>query len=194
MGIFKSREQRELEQKQLIKRTVYNMNKQIEALEEQKKSFAEKATRAKANGLDAQYELAITGYRLTLLQQKRAQEMLLNFEITSQLKDMALMTKQFLGGMSALSTQMSRLADGSDFERISRQFKEAMNKAQGQAEQMENFMRDSRTAFKGAAEGAVTDEAELERITEERAASGEFSDDAVDREIEQLRKKIEAQI
>ena len=113
MGIFKSREQRELEQKQLIKRTVYNMNKQIEALEEQKKSFAEKATRAKANGLDAQYELAITGYRLTLLQQKRAQEMLLNFEITSQLKDMALMTKQFLGGMSALSTQMSRLADGS---------------------------------------------------------------------------------
>ena len=54
MGIFKSREQRELEQKQLIKRTVYNMNKQIEALEEQKKSFAEKATRAKANGLDAQ--------------------------------------------------------------------------------------------------------------------------------------------
>lgn len=194
MGIFKSREQRELEQKQLIKRTVYNMNKQIEALEEQKKSFAEKATRAKANGLDAQYELAITGYRLTLLQQKRAQEMLLNFEITSQLKDMALMTKQFLGGMSALSTQMSRLADGSDFERISRQFKEAMNKAQGQAEQMENFMRDSRTAFRGAAEGAVTDEAELERITEERAASGEFSDDAVDREIEQLRKKIEAQI
>lgn len=194
MGIFKSREQRELEQKQLIKRTVYNMNKQIEALEEQKKSFAEKATRAKANGLDAQYELAITGYRLTLLQQKRAQEMLLNFEITSQLKDMALMTKQFLGGMSALSTQMSRLADGSDFERIGRQFKEAMNKAQGQAEQMENFMQDSRTAFKGAAEGAVTDEAELERITEERAASGEFSDDAVDREIEQLRKKIEAQI
>ena len=194
MGIFKSREQRELEQKQLIKRTVYNMNKQIEALEEQKKSFAEKATRAKANGLDAQYELAITGYRLTLLQQKRAQEMLLNFEITSQLKDMALMTKQFLGGMSALSTQRSRLADGSDFERISRQFKEAMNKAQGQAEQMEKFMQDSRTAFKGAAEGAVTDEAELERITEERAASGEFSDDAVDREIEQLRKKIEAQI
>ena len=120
MGIFKSREQRELEQKQLIKRTVYNMNKQIEALEEQKKSFAEKATRAKANGLDAQYELAITGYRLTLLQQKRAQEMLLNFEITSQLKDMALMTKQFLGGMSALSTQMSRLADGSDFERTRR--------------------------------------------------------------------------
>ena len=59
---------------------------------------------------------------------------------------------------------------------------------------MENFMQDSRTAFKGAAEGAVTDEAELERITEERAASGEFSDDAVDREIEQLRKKIEAQI
>ena len=196
MGIFKSREQREIEQKQLIKRTVYNMNKQIEALEEQKKSFAEKASRAKSCGLDSQYELALTGYRLTLLQLKRAQEMLLNFEITAQLKDMALMTKQFLGGMSSLSTQMSKLADGSEFEKVSKQFQAAMRKAQGQAEQMEEFMQTSRTAFDGAAAKAAGEKLpeETPDISAEIAADGEFSDAAVDKEIEQLRKKIEAQI
>ncbi len=34
MGLFKSKIEKELEKKRLIKRTVYNMNKQIDALEE----------------------------------------------------------------------------------------------------------------------------------------------------------------
>ena len=79
MGLFKSKAEKELEKKRLIKRTVYSMNKQIDSLEQQKKVFVEKAVQAKKNGLEAQYNLALTGYKMTLLQQKRAQEMLLNF-------------------------------------------------------------------------------------------------------------------
>lgn len=106
MAIFKSRQEKEIEKKMLVKRTINTMNKQINALEEQKKVFVEKAKTAKKNGLEAQYNLALTGYKMTLLQQKRAQEMLLNFEITSQMKDMTMMTKEFLGGMSVLSKEM----------------------------------------------------------------------------------------
>ena len=47
MGLFKSKIEKELEKKRLIKRTVYNMNKQIDALEEQKKVFVQKAVEAK---------------------------------------------------------------------------------------------------------------------------------------------------
>lgn len=122
MGLFKSKIEKELEKKRLIKRTVYSMNKQIDALEEQKKVFVEKAVQAKKNGLEAQYNLALTGYKMTLLQQKRAQEMLLNFEITSQMKDMTLMTKQFLGGMSVLSKEMAKLADEREFIEVQKQF------------------------------------------------------------------------
>lgn len=50
MGLFKSKIEKELEKKRLIKRTVYNMNKQIDALEEQKKVFVQKAVEAKKNG------------------------------------------------------------------------------------------------------------------------------------------------
>ena len=111
MALFKSKQEKEIEKKMLVKRTINTMNKQINALEEQKKVFVEKAKTAKKNGLEAQYNLALTGYKMTLLQQKRAQEMLLNFEITSQMKDMTMMTKEFLGGMSVLSKEMARLAD-----------------------------------------------------------------------------------
>lgn len=194
MGLFKSKIEKELEKKRLIKRTVYSMNKQIDALEEQKKVFVEKAVQAKKNGLEAQYNLALTGYKMTLLQQKRAQEMLLNFEITSQMKDMTLMTKQFLGGMSVLSKEMAKLADEREFIEVQKQFETAMGKAEKQAEQMDIFMETSRDSFVVAAQSGSADDAEIEKMIETRAGSDEFSDEAIDKELEELKKKIDAQI
>lgn len=194
MGLFKSKEEKELEKRRLIKRTVYNMNKQIDALEEQKKMFVQKAVQAKKQGLEAQYNLALTGYKMTLLQQRRAQEMLLNFEITSQMKDMSLMTKQFLGGMSVLSKEMARLADEKEFLEVQRQFDIAMGKAEKQAEQMDLFMETSQDSFASAAKSAGTDDGEIEKMIEEQAGLGEFSDESVDREIEELKKKISEQL
>lgn len=194
MGLFKSREEKEFEKKRLIKRTVYNMNKQIDALEEQKKVFVQKAVEAKKNGLEAQYNLALTGYKMTLLQQKRAQEMLLNFEITSQMKDMTMMTKQFLGGMSVLSKEMAKLADEKEFIEVQKQFEIAMGKAEKQAEQMDIFMETSQDSFASAAKVGNTDDAEIEKMIENQAGAGEFSDEAIDKELEELRKKIDSQM
>lgn len=194
MGLFKSKIEKELEKKRLIKRTVYNMNKQIDALEEQKKVFVQKAVEAKKNGLEAQYNLALTGYKMTLLQQKRAQEMLLNFEITSQMKDMTMMTKQFLGGMSVLSKEMAKLADEKEFIEVQKQFEIAMGKAEKQAEQMDIFMETSQDSFASAAKVGNTDDPEIEKMIENQAGAGEFSDEAIDKELEELRKKIDSQM
>ena len=194
MGLFKSKIEKELEKKRLIKRTVYNMNKQIDALEEQKKVFVQKAVEAKKNGLEAQYNLALTGYKMTLLQQKRAQEMRLNFEITSQMKDMTMMTKQLSGGMSVLSKEMAKLADEKEFIEVQKQFEIAMGKAEKQAEQMDIFMETSQDSFASAAKVGNADDAEIEKMIENQAGAGEFSDEAIDKELEELRKKIDSQM
>ena len=193
MGLFKSKAEKELEKKRLIKRTVYSMNKQIDSLEQQKKVFVEKAVQAKKNGLEAQYNLALTGYKMTLLQQKRAQEMLLNFEITSQMKDMTMMTKQFLGGMSVLSKEMAKLADEKEFLEVEKQFEIAMGKAERQAEQMDIFMETSRDSFSDAAKSVSADDNEIEKMIEDKVGMDEFSDEAIDKEIAELKKKIDAQ-
>ena len=83
---------KELEKKMLIKKTVNMMNKQIQKLEEQKQVYIEAGKQAKQRGLSAQYNLALSGLKMTLVQQKRVYEMKLNFEITSQMKDMTQMT------------------------------------------------------------------------------------------------------
>ena len=194
MAIFKSRQEKEIEKKMLVKRTINTMNKQINVLEEQKKVFVEKAKTAKKNGLEAQYNLALTGYKMTLLQQKRAQEMLLNFEITSQMKDMTMMTKEFLGGMSVLSKEMARLADEKEFIKVQKQFELAMGNAERQAEQMDMFMETSQDTFKSA-QGSTDsiDDKEIKEMIDRQAGLDEFGDDAIDKELEELQKKMNAE-
>ena len=140
MGLFKSKQDKEIEKKMLVKKAINNMNKQINTLEEQKKVLLDKAKIAKKNGLTSQYNLALTAYKQTVFQQRRAQEMLLNFEITSQMKDMTMMTKDFLGGMGILCKEMNKLTDQKEFIEVQKQFELAMNNAETQAEQMDMFM------------------------------------------------------
>jgi hypothetical protein len=189
-----NKKNKEIEKKMLIKKTINTMNKQIDTLEAQKKVFIEKAKYAKKNGLESQYNLALTGYKMTLAQQKRAQEMLLNFEITAQMKDMTMMTSEFLGGMGVLSKQMAKLANNKDFVKVQKQFEVAMANVETQTQQIEVFMETSKDSFANASGvKATTDDTSVEDFIEEGTVQDEFSDDAIDAEMEKIRKEIEGQ-
>lgn len=183
---------KEIAQKMLVKRTVSSMNRQIDKLEEQKKMFLEKAKEARKHGLEAQLDLALTGYRITLAQQKRAREMLLNFEITSQMKDMTMMTREFLGGMGSLSKEMSKLANSRDFTQVQKEFEKAMSAVEAQSEQMEVFMDMSRDSFAASSQAAASkvSNAEVLKMVDEDASAND--EEEIDREIADLRKKLEA--
>lgn len=193
--MFKSKSQKEIEKRMLIRKTINAMNKQIDALEEQKKVFIDKAKEAKKKGLDSQYNLALSGYKMTLAQQKRAQEMLLNFEITSQMKDMSMMTSQFLGGMSVLSKEMAKLTDSKEFLKVQAEFEKAMAGVETQTEQMDVFMDMSQSSFssQASADKSITDEQFAAMISEENSQD-EMSSDDIDRELEEIRKKINSEV
>lgn len=197
MGIFKSKQQKEIEKKMLIKRTINTMNKQINRLEDQKQVFIDAAKRAKLKGLDAQFNLALSGYKMTVQQQKRAQEMLLNFEITAQMKDVTMMTSEFLRGMSDISQEMTKLADAKEFAKIQAQFEEAMLAVETQTDQMDNFMEMSQETFYNAGKdksGKDMTDAELEKFIMEQASQDELSSENIDKEMEEVRKKIDSEI
>ena len=195
MGIFKSKQQKEIEKKMLVKRTINSMNKQINKLEDQKQVFIESAKRAKEKDLDAQFQLALSGYKMTVQQQRRAQEMLLNFEITAQMKDVTMMTSEFLRGMSEISKEMTKLADPKEFAKIQAQFEEAMVAVETQTDQMDNFMEMSQETFYNAGKdksGKTTD-AEIEKFILEQTGDG-LSSESIEKEMEEIRKKIDADI
>ena len=194
MAWFKSKQQKEIEKKMLIKRTINSMNKQINRLEDQKKVFVEAAKRAKEKNLEAQFNLALSGYKMTLQQQRRAQEMLLNFEITAQMKDVTMMTSEFLRGMSVISKEMTKLADAKEFAKIQAQFEEAMAAVETQTDQMDNFMEMSQETFYNQGvdkKGNQMSDEEFEKFIMEQVGQDELSSDAIEKEMAELRKKID---
>ena len=196
MGLFKTKQQKEIQKKMLVKRTVNSMNKQIARLEEQKKVFIDAAKRAKEKNLDAQFNLALSGYRMTTQQQKRAQEMLLNFEITAQMRDVTMMTTEFLRGMSVISKEMSKLADAKEFEKIQAQFEEAITAVETQTEQIDSFMELSQESFASAGkakDGKDITADDFEKFITEASSKDEASNDDIDKEIEELKKKIDSE-
>ena len=194
MAWFKSKKQKEIEQKMLIKRTINSMEKQIARLEEQKKVFVEAAKKAKEKDLEPQFNLALSGYKMTVQQQKRAQEMLLNFEITAQMRDVTMMKTEFLRSMSSISKEMSKLANAKEFEKIQAQFEEAISAVETQTDQMDAFMEMSQESFSQAGkakDGKDLSNEEFEKYIMEQVADDEKSSEDIDAEIEKLKKKIE---
>ena len=171
------------------------MNKQINRLEDQKQVFVDAAKRAKEKDLTAQYNLALSGYKMTVQQQRRAQEMLLNFEITAQMKDVTMMTTEFLRGMSDISKEMTKLANAKELAKIQAQFETAMAAVETQTDQIDNFMEMSQETFYNAGKdksGKMTDE-DFEKFIEEQAGMDGLSDESIEKEINDLKKKIESE-
>ena len=196
MGLFKSKQRKEIEKKMLVKRTINSMNKQINSLEEQKQVFIDAAKRAKEKNLEPQFNLALSGYRMTVQQQKRAQEMLLNFEITAQMRDVTMMTTEFLRSMSVISKEMSKLADAKEFEKIQAQFEEAITAVETQTEQIDSFMELSQESFNQAGkakDGKDITADDFEKYINEQASKDTLSSADIDKEIEELKKKIDSE-
>lgn len=195
MGIFKSKAQKELEQKMVIKKTLNNLNKQIKELEEKKKIAITKAKEAKEKGLSSEYNLALSMYRMSVTQQERAQEMLLNFEITTQMKDMAALTSEFLKSLSLLSKEMVKLTNNKDFLKVQQQFEKAITGVEMQAEQIDVMMDSSEERFVNTAfdQNSISDE-DFEKIIEEELVQAESDGQLnIDEELSNLRKRLDIQ-
>ncbi len=181
---------KEIKKKMLIKQTISTMNKQIQKLEEQKKVYIEAGKQAKQKGLDAQYNLALSGLRMTITQQRRVYEMKLNFEITSQMKDMSAMTTEFLKGMGTLSKDMMKLTKEKDFLKVQKQFSEAMMGVELQTEQMEQFMDETESTFSSNYSGNNNENSELDKLIGNEAVTDNMTEQMIEKELEELKKRM----
>lgn len=182
---------KDIQKRMLVKQTINAMNKQIEKLEKQKQAYIEAGKQAKQRGLTAQYNIAVSGLKMAIMQQKRVYEMKLNFEITSQMKDMAAMTVEFLNGMGTLSSDMMKLTKQKDFAKVQKQFAEAMTGLEMQTENLENFMEDTQDTFSSVYSVNDDDKKEIENLISAEASVGESTDELIEKELAELKKKME---
>ena len=181
---------KEIQKRMLIKRTISEMDKQIQKLEKQKEGYIEAGKEAKKKGLTAQYNLALSGLKMTITQQRRVMEMKLNFEITSQIKDMTKMTADFLAGMGSLSKDMMKLTKEANFKKVQQQFESAMMEVEIQAEQMEEFMDETESVFATNTSGSKEDNDEIESLITKEVTLEGSTEDEIQKELEALKKKM----
>ena len=188
-----SNTKKEIEKRMLLKKTLNSMNKQIQSLENQKQTYIEAGKQAKLKGLTAQYNLALTGLRMTIAQQRRIYEMKLNFEITSQMKDMTMLTSEFLKGMSSLSKDMMKLTKEKEFKKVQEQFSQAMTGVEIQAEHMSELLEETQSSFETQTPGTEEEKQELDALMGNAAVADTSTDQMIEKELEELKRKMNAE-
>ena len=116
--------------------------------------------------------------------------MKLNFEITSQMKDMSAMTSEFLKGMGSLSKDMMKLTKEKDFLKVQKQFSEAMTGIELQTERMEEFMDETESAFSAGVSDGENNNAELEKLIGNEAVTDNLTEQEIEKELNELKKRM----
>lgn len=188
----KRQRKKELHKKMLYNKTLSNMRKYVNNLEGQKGRYIAHAKEAHLNGSKEQYSLAINGLKMALAYQKKAKEMLLNFELTMQLRDLSSVTGEFLTGMVTLSKDMSKIIDKQDYAKVQESFETAMGKVEEQNVQIENFLDTTGVSFEqiSADPSNVSDKEISELIDFEAKEEVKSKDAEIDSKIDEIEKLL----
>ena len=189
MGLFKSAEEKRIEEKMLIKKAMSHIKRYIEKLEVAKKKYIEEACIAKKQGIDSQYKLARSGLAMAVRQQQVAEQLLLNLELNQQTKDASEVTKDFISGMDNLGREINALNGRINIAKAGKRMRSAMASSAQMQEQLTEFMEESEDLFgMAASEGGLDKELDA-LIAREVSVDSDVGLDALDEEINALLRK-----
>lgn len=190
----KRQRQKDIKKKMLYNQTLSNMRKYVNNLESKKTQYVEIAKKAQINGSKEQYNLAINGLKMTLAYQKKAKEMLLNFELTMQMRDLSSVTGEFVSGMVSLSKDMTKIISKQDYGKVQESFETAMGKVEEQNIQIDDFLTNTQMSFDNIGNTAdpsnVTDAEIRELVDFETKEEIKSKDDEIDVKIEEIEKLL----
>lgn len=147
MGLFKSKAEKDMEKRALVRKTIRQIEKYISQLQEQKNKAINSAREARNQGATQMYSLAVSALKTALVQEKKAKEMLLNFELASQMRDLSAMTAGFLDGMSVLSKEMKEITGDMNFAKVQKQFAEAMQGVEQTTDNIDSMLETTDMSF-----------------------------------------------
>ena len=191
MSIIKSKQEKEIDKKLAAKKMIAQMDRYIEGLEKQRKVYLESAK--KAVKLNMQPKLAVLALRATMVHQEKAKVMRYNFELTSQMKDMAVMTTDFLRELGKLSKDLAKLTNDDQFAKAQIEFEKAMTSMETQSERLELMLKNNESAITNVVNiGSDMSDADLEKMIMDMVlaeeSGGEGTSGAIDRESQKIKE------
>ena len=189
MGIrdlFKSKEQKALEAKLAIKRSIQDLQKCDKSLDRKKEEMIKHAQEAKRQGVTQQYNMALGSLKMILGYQKRTRAMILQIKMAESMRDLTSMSTNFVQTLGNVGKEMGALVKGADFAKNQLDFEKGMLQADTVMQQLEGFLDDT-----GMSLEEMTDEEMNEEVERLIDVTGSSNIDPVDDEIERRLAEIE---
>ncbi len=193
-GLFKSRQQRQLERDMAIQNVVDLHKRRIRDLNKHERGYCEKAIRAKRQGDKVNYEKLARMLVQTINERRRVESALLTFEALVQTKDKIESYGQFAKGLQAATRSIAAVFKNVDLSKTVTE----LNMAMARAKQMDRTMtmvldRVSDSAIVGEYEGdeETVDLQQIDSMLSERA---QIEEGQVDGKIDEMLSQIESQM
>lgn len=181
-----SSEKKRIKEQMLVNQAIASIKKQLNDLENSRKQYIAAAVAARENGIASQYNLAKNAIRIVTAQKTVVQQMLLNLQLSAQIKDVSEMTKSFADGMKLLSGAIVDTTDNLKFEKVTKQMNKAMISTQMKQAESDAFLDATQAGFSEfASSGGVGDD-EIDKMID-----GEMGlERGLDAEIAELERKL----
>ncbi len=190
MGLFQSAEKKEMQRRLLIKQTMKSIEKYIAGLNKQYESYVEIAKVAKMKGADQQFKLAVSAIRTVTSQKQKAEEMLLNIQITSQMRDLTKMTKGFLTTMNTMSKDMIKTTKSMDFDNVTKNFETALDNVEVATDRLDTLLDSSNDSYASIADNSKISNDEIAKMIDLEIAHQEsVLNSNIDAKVEKLNNK-----
>ena len=190
MGLFQSAEKKEMQRRLLIKQTMKSIEKYIAGLNKQYESYVEIAKVAKMKGADQKFKLAVSAIRTVTSQKQKAEEMLLNIQITSQMRDLTKMTKGFLTTMNTMSKDMIKTTKSMDFDNVTKNFETALDNVEVATDRLDTLLDSSNDSYASIADNSKISNDEIAKMIDLEIAHQEsVLNSNIDAKVEKLNNK-----
>lgn len=190
MGLFQSAEKKEMQRRLLIKQTMKSIEKYIAGLNKQYENYVEIAKVAKMKGADQQFKLAVSAIRTVTSQKQKAEEMLLNIQITSQMRDLTKMTKGFLTTMNTMSKDMIKTTKSMDFDNVTKNFETALDNVEVATDRLDTLLDSSNDSYASIADNSKISNDEIAKMIDLEIAHQEsVLNSNIDAKVEKLNNK-----
>ena len=179
----------ELERKTKFNKTIESLNSLVEKMDKKVGEMLEKARTAKLKNSQSSLNLAKVGLANALSTKRRAEQMIMQLDIMSSMRDISELTKGFLTVVQDACEDISEFTKGNNFSKVSKEVNKAFAAANQQGEmleQMMNFNVGSLDALNFNFSDELNDEIDT-LINEQAAASEDAMDDEIAKKIEKLK-------
>lgn len=180
----------ELERKTKFNKTIESLNALVEKMDKKVGEMLEKARTAKLKNSQSSLNLAKVGLANALSTKRRAEQMIMQLDIMSSMRDISELTKGFLSVVQDACGDISEFTKNNNFGKVSKEVNKAFAAANQQGEMLEQMM-EFNTGSLDALNFNFSDELNDEidtLINGQAAASEDAMDDEIAKKIAQLKK------